>query len=145
MRARDLMTRSPIVVAAAAPVQRAAALMEEWDVGFLPVVDDLRERRLVGVLTDRDIAIRCVAHHYTPGRCVEVFMTAAPVTSVGAEATPKQILRTMEMAELRRVPVVDAEGRVVGVISREDLTRRFDVRAPGAVETLVERLAMPAD
>ena len=77
--------------------------------------------------------------------CASVDAGETPVTSVGAEATPKQILRTMEMAELRRVPVVDAEGRVVGVISREDLTRRFDVRAPGAVETLVERLAMPAD
>jgi CBS domain-containing protein len=144
MRARDIMTPSPGVVTPEAPVHHAAAIMEDRDVGFVPVVADPRGMQLVGVITDRDIAVRCVAHHFTPDRCVRDCMTTGALATVSADAEVHHVLAVMERARVRRVPVVDAEDRVLGVISQGDLARRLGPAEPDAIETLVERLSAPA-
>ena len=143
MLARDLMTREPAVVTPDEPIQHAAAVMRDRDVGFVPVVADRQSMRLRGVVTDRDIAIRGVAEHFAPGRRVGDVMTDGPIDAVGPDADARAVLALMARDRIRRVPVVDA-GRLVGVIAQADLARRIGPSDPGAIEALVERVSEPS-
>ena len=136
MLARDLMTASPFVVRAADAIAHAAAMMRAHDVGMLPVVADTRGQRLCGVITDRDIAVRCVGAGHRKGCTVADHMTAAPLATVGPGATIDEVAQVMASARVRRLPVVVDVGRVVGVVSRTDLQR-----TPGSPD---EHEAVPA-
>lgn len=134
MQARDIMTPNPSVVTRNDSVARAAALMRDRRVGMLPVIDDLRSRRLVGVLTDRDIVIRGVAHERDVERPVGELMTTNSLAVARVEASPDDIVGLMNRQQLRRVPVVDERDRVVGVIALADVSKRLRLNARAAVE-----------
>lgn len=144
MLACDIMTPSPAVVTSETPVRDAALIMNDLGVGFLPVVESRDTMRLRGVLTDRDIVIRCVAnyrwHEGTVGAC----MTSARLVVVHPDTASGEILRLMEEHRLHRVPVVDRDGRLVGVISEGDLARHVGPGDPAAIEALVERISAPS-
>jgi CBS domain-containing protein len=122
MRCRDLMNLDLRLLPMHANVQQAARLMRENSLGFLPICDD--EGCLVGVLTDRDIAVRAAAANGLPSsiRATEI-MTSPPVV-----CRPHEDLRQAEsrMAErgISRLVVVDEEGHPVGVLSLTDILRR---------------------
>jgi CBS domain-containing protein len=130
MQARNIMTPNPSVVTRDATVARAAALMRDRHIDMLPVVDDLRTRHLVGVLTDRDIVVRCVAGQLDVGRPVAELMTARPLAIVHVDSKPEEVIGLMNRSRLRRIPVLDDKERLVGVIARADLSRR--ARSPDA-------------
>lgn len=134
MQARDIMTPNPSVVTRNDSVARAAALMRDRRVGMLPVIDDLRSRRLVGVLTDRDIVVRGVAHERDVERPVGELMTTNSLAVARVEASPDDIVGLMNRQQLRRVPVVDERDRVVGVIALADVSKRLRLNARAAVE-----------
>jgi CBS domain-containing protein len=102
----------------------AARLMREKHVGCLAVVDQVesgKHPRPVGVLTDRDIVVAVVAQAIDPARVsVGDIMTRAPVTANGTDS-PEQAARTMRRAGVRRLPVVDQQGELVGVVSLDDV------------------------
>lgn len=143
MLARDLMTPQPALVAGRDTVQRAAELMRTRNVGMLPVVDDLAHRHLIGILTDRDIALRHVAPGHGPDAKVRDHMTQAPLIQVGPETAAETVLELMEQHQVRRLPVVDDLGYVVGVIAQADVALHLGPTDPGAVEHLVERISRP--
>src|SRR3954447_4071385 len=110
----DLMTPNPETAEPSDTLQTAARRMDELNVGALPVVQD---NRLVGVLTDRDIVVRAMAAGQDPrSTTVADVMTAEP-RSLPIYATVLDAVRMMEDQQLRRVPVVDPSGAVVGMVS----------------------------
>ena len=143
MNARALMTPEPTVVAADESIARAARLMRTMDVGMLPVVDDPSHRRLVGVLTDRDIVVRCLAEGHLVDCRVRDHMTGEPLVTVGPDTELRDIANRMERYQVRRLPVVGAARRVVGIVTQADLARRVGPRNPELVEEVLERISTP--
>ncbi|MDO9398180.1 MAG: CBS domain-containing protein [Herbiconiux sp.] len=131
--ARDIMTPDPQPVRADQPLAEAARLMRDLDVGSLPVIDG--NGRLRGMLTDRDIVVKCVAAGGDP-----VTVTAgelaegAPVT-VDAVADIREALRLMQEQQVRRLPVLDGD-TLVGIISQADIALSLSATETG--ETVEE-------
>lgn len=143
MKARDLMTPHPHVVTPDDPVSRAAVIMRDHDVGVLPVVDDLSGMRLRGVITDRDIVVRCTAAKHWPDCAVADHMTLGPLDTVSPAADAHEVMELMKEDRVRRVLVTEGE-RLVGVIAQADLARREGPVEPVEVVTVLERISEPA-
>lgn len=144
MKAREIMTVAPQVVTAAEPLARAAQLMDSFDVGMIPVVRDRASMRLAGVITDRDIAVRHVARGHGPTCTVEEHMSQPPIEVVRPEDDVHDVMGRMAHDRVRRLPVVDAEHRLIGVISQADLALRVGPIEPQRVEKVVEQISQPA-
>lgn len=118
--ARDIMTIKPRTVTPSTGLPETARLMRDLDVGMLPICDD--SGTLLGVVTDRDLVIRCIAEDLDPrATTVEALATGAPVT-VTADAPVDDVLNTMADHQLRRLLVVE-NGALVGIISEADIAR----------------------
>lgn len=120
MQVKDVMTASPICCAPADAVELVAELMREHDCGAIPVCDG---DALVGIVTDRDVACRAVAAHKA-NMPVSAVMSA-PVHTVRADDDVQVAIDTMEAKRVRRLPVVDEGGRVVGIVAPSDLAPIF--------------------
>jgi len=128
----ELMTRDPATLRPESTCAEAAALMKSKDCGSLPVVKD---GKLVGIVTDRDIVVRAVAGKKDPAQlAVSEIMTATPVT-VAPNRKAEDASRLMSEKQVRRLPVVD-NGRLVGILTIGQLARRESVNTTG--ETLKE-------
>lgn len=121
MKARDIMTPKPLAVLPTDDVCKAAELMRYERIGAVPVVKSMEGRRLVGLITDRDITIRCVARGAREPCTVGEIMTPAPLATVLPDANVDEIVRLMEAHEVRRIPVVSDDGALVGIIAEADL------------------------
>ena len=141
MKARDVMTEYPQAVIPTDPVSHAAALMRDSDVGFVPVVEDRQTRRLVGVITDRDIAIRHVADAHGDDCTIKQHMTADPLVTVSPEAPTSEVHNLMMEHQVRRVAVVDSEGHLMGVIAQADVATKEgrDQQTGQVVERISEK------
>ncbi len=145
MKARELMTEDPECVSEGETVQRAAQLMRELNVGLIPVVDDASSRRLRGVITDRDIAIRHVAEGHDAGSCrVGDEMSGNPLYTVTPEDSTDTVMSRMKEGQVRRIPVVEDE-RVVGMIAQADLAVETPDSEAREVERTVEEISEPAE
>lgn len=142
MTARTLMTPNPVVVTGEDSIRRAAQVMRDRDVGMVPVVDDRAHMHLRGVITDRDIAIRCAAEHHAGGCRVEQHMSWGHLTTVPAEASAGEVIRLMERDQIRRVLVTEG-GRLVGVVAQADLVLKAGPLEPLRVEAMLERVSAP--
>lgn len=145
MLARDLMTANPATVTPGDTLQHAAALMRLRGVGMLPVVTDQATRRLVGVLTDRDLVVRHLARA-TNGAAGHVSdcMTHLPLATVGPEASVEALADLMVRHQVRRLPVVDGHGALVGVVAQADLALHVGRGDARLVEQVVEGVSRPA-
>jgi CBS domain-containing protein len=119
MKVSDCMTRNVRVTAPTQTLREAARLMAELDVGVLPVGE---HDRLIGMITDRDIAIRGVATGRGPEARVSEVMTDS-VMYCFADQTLEEVSRNMGDIQVRRLPVVDREKRLVGIISLSDIAQ----------------------
>lgn len=118
MQVKDLMSGSPITVDREETVSAAARLLSRHNVGALPVTS--QGGKLVGMLTDRDIAVRCVAANYDPNITrVRTIMSTGAVT-VPAEESGLRAAKTMGKHQIRRLPVTE-NGKLVGMLSQKDL------------------------
>jgi CBS domain-containing protein len=144
MLARDIMTVEPTCVTPDDTIAHAAALMRTHDVGILPVVDDRATMRLEGVLTDRDITVRCVAEHHGARCRVRDHMSADHLDTARPDSDMEDVIARMERDQVRRVPVVDERNRLVGIIAQADIATRMGPKAPLKVEELLERISSPA-
>lgn len=133
----ELMTRDPIAIAPHETVQRAAQLMDELNVGVLPVCEG---RTLVGIVTDRDITVRATAVGLDPGTTkVDLVMTDR-VRSCSADQSAQDVLRRMSGVQIRRMPVLDAADRLVGMVSLGDIA----TRDPDGVADALRRISTPS-
>ena len=129
------------VVATATPdesVRAAARRMAEFDVGSLVVLDVNGGRRPVGIVTDRDVAIRCVAALREPDRTRVSEVMTTPVQSVAAHTPIEDAMKRMAMAATRRLVVTGDGDALVGVLSLDDVLDLF-VEETGAIGRLLER------
>ena len=122
MKARDLMTPDPAQVTPSDSLQRVSQLMLEHDCGCIPVVTAADQRSLVGVVTDRDIAIRAVAEGRPATTPVGEIMTPNP-DCVTPDDEMERVEKLMSDRQIRRVVVVDDTGECVGIIAQADLAR----------------------
>jgi CBS domain-containing protein len=143
-KVEDVMTPEPETVLPDETVSRAAAMMRDADVGSIPVIQDQHSRELVGIITDRDIAIRHVAAHHDWDCSVEEHMTAEDLVRVPPEADVFHAIRLMKDAKVRRIPVTSPEGRLLGIVAFADIARHLGPEAPSTVEDLLERVSEPA-
>ena len=127
---RELMTVKPRTVKAGDSVVEAAKLMKGEDAGIAPIVDG---DRLVGVVTDRDIAIRVVAEGRDPESTTVDDIASQNVVTVDPEQDLDEALRLMAQHQLRRLPVVEEDGRLVGIVAQADVARRVDAARTGEV------------
>ena len=119
MNVSDCMTPNPRVCAPTATIQEAARAMKEIDSGFLPVGEN---DRLVGMITDRDIAVRGVAEGCGPSAKVRDVMSQE-VKYCFDDADTDEVLGNMAEIQVRRMPVVDHDKRLVGIVSIGDLAK----------------------
>ena len=120
MKVRELMTGSAVSVHEDEPVVAAARLMKARNIGSIPVCGD--DGQLTGILTDRDIVVRCVAPGADPGAVkIAAVMTPGTVTVTPADEVDTALAR-MTHEQVRRLPVVQ-DGRLVGMLSIADVAR----------------------
>jgi len=117
--AKDLMTADPQCCTAETPLNEVAKLMVECDCGEIPVIDS--DKKLIGVVTDRDIVCRIVAKGQNPSAMTAQDAMTQPVISVTEDTSLKDVLSAMEEHQVRRLPVVDASGYCCGIVSQADV------------------------
>ena len=122
MKVRDVMTRDVQTIRPDQPVQEAASFMLSADAGSIPVTEG---ERLIGMITDRDIAVRGVAKGYGPDTPVRELMSNDIVCARDDDDVEDAATRMSE-AQVRRLPVIDAEERLCGIVSLGDLARETD-------------------
>ncbi len=120
--ARDIMHAGAECIGEHATLAQAARRMRDLDVGALPVCGD--DDRLHGIITDRDIVIKCVAAGGDPATVTAGDLTQGKPFTIDAGASAGQVLRMMEERRIRRLPVIDNH-RLVGMISEADLARHL--------------------
>lgn len=121
MKVKDCMSRNVVSVGAQEPVSVAARLMSRYNLGVLPVQGE--NGRLCGVLTDRDVVLRCVAAGKAAEQMRVSEVMSAGVLSVEAGEDAAKAARLMSRAQLRRLPVTQ-NGKLTGMISVADFARR---------------------
>lgn len=142
--AADVMTRGPEALTPESTLVEAAKRMRDLDVGIIPVVDDADSFRLRGVITDRDIAVRAAAEGKDMKKArVGEYMTRE-VDTVREMDRVSAVFDVMKRARVRRVPVTDGAGRLVGIIAQADLAVNYaglDRRREAEVEEVIERIS----
>ena len=134
----EIMTTDVQVIGPQETLQLAAQLMDRLDVGSLPVCDG---RRLLGMVTDRDITVRGTAAGLAPGAaCVSDVMTTGTEWCTEDQDT-EEVMRQMGQAQVRRLPVIDVDRRLVGIVSLADMA----TRQPGHIDATVREISTPAD
>ncbi len=138
MQVREIMTQDPACCGPGETIRDAALLMVENDCGEIPVVDE--SGKPVGVITDRDIACRCVAADKPAETPVSDAMSS-PVVTVSEETSVDDCCSIMKENQLRRIVVVDAQGKCCGIVAQADVAQNA-----GSSDTseLVRKVSEPA-
>jgi len=118
--ARDIMTADPRTITASTTLTEAARMMRDLDVGVLPIC--AADQRLTGILTDRDIVVRCIAEGGDPQEVSAGSLSEGDPVSIDAGDPIDDVFDTMAQYQLRRLPVTE-NGRLVGIISEAGIAR----------------------
>ena len=140
MKAQDIMTKNPRTVTPETDVREAAQIMKSENVGVVPVVESAGSKKLVGLLTDRDIAVRVVAEGKSSARVQEI-MSGSPRT-VKADTSVDDVMDLMGKEQVRRVPVVDDRGDLVGIVAQADVVR--EAKDDKKAERTIEKISEPS-
>lgn len=141
MNCSKLMTSDPACCVLEDSVVTAAMLMKIHNIGSVPVVSDRNSMNLVGIVTDRDLTLRVVAEQRDYYRTKVSEVMSKDLVTCRASDDYDEVIEAMAKRQIRRVPVVDNEGRLVGIISQADVARSA---APGEVAEVVEQISEPA-
>lgn len=131
--ARDLMTPDPTCVKEDETLVDAARKMRDLDVGALPICGN--DDRLKGMLTDRDIVVKCIAEGGDPSTATAGSLAEGKPVTIGADDDIREALEVMQDQQVRRLPVIDGH-RLVGIISQADIARELSASQTG--ETVAE-------
>lgn len=138
MLVKEVMTHNPKAIDANTTLHEAAYLMKEMRVGCLPVFDD---GRLAGMLTDRDIVMRAVAKGLDPTKTPVREAASWLVFSCPEDAHIDDAARIMEENKVRRLPVLNKEGQLVGLVSLTDIA--LETHDGWLVDEVLERVSQP--
>jgi len=143
MRVTEVMTKNPACCWPSSSALTAATIMQQKDVGILPVIEDPFTTRLVGVVTDRDLCLHVVAGGRDPAYIwISECMTEDPVCC-GVEDDVGHALELMEEHQVRRLPVVNAKREIVGILAFSDLVRKSAIDSAGIAASL-RRICEPS-
>jgi CBS domain-containing protein len=134
---REAMTKDPCSIDADKSVAYAAKMMKDEDVGLAPIVEG---DRLVGTVTDRDIAIRVVAEGRDPESTTVRQIASTDLVTIDPEQDLDEALLLMARHQVRRLPVVEEDGRLVGVVAQADVAQEARAKKTGE---LVEEISKP--
>jgi|SRR5262245_7764469 len=138
-KVRDIMTKDPVCCTPQDSVTETARVMKGEDVGSVPVVKDRTTKKLVGIVTDRDLALKVLAERRDPNNTrVEEVMTRNPL-SCREDDDLENCLDSMEKRQIRRMPIVDRQDRIVGIIAQADVATRAG--EPEKTAELVEEIS----
>ena len=140
-KCKDVMTEDPVCCLPTDAVSKAAQLMKDEDVGSIPVVEDEQTMKLIGIVTDRDLALQVVAPERDASTTqVEDVMTYEVITCRASDDVQKAV-DAMAQHQLRRMPVIDADHRIVGIISQADVATR--VEKSEEIAEMVKEISQP--
>ena len=134
----DIMSIDVQAIEPAQSLRVAAELMQTLEVGALPVCDG---GHLVGMITDRDITVRCVALGLDVDAAVVADVMSTDVQFCTAEQDTQEVMRLMGDKQVRRLPVVDVDRKLVGIVSLADLA----LRQPGQIDDTMREISAPTD
>jgi len=134
--AREVMSADPTTIGEADSLIDAARLMRDLDVGALPICDEYE--RLTGILTDRDIVVRCLANGGDPAQTIAGSLAEGKPVTIDVDADIRDALTLMENNQIRRLPVVSNQ-RLVGIIAQADIALSLSATETGeTVEAISE-------
>jgi CBS domain-containing protein len=141
VKIQDVMTRDPHCVTPETAAREAAQIMKDDDVGVVPVVQDSSSRTLVGIVTDRDLALRVVADGRDGNTRVVDVMTRDRLATCTPDRDVDDVMDLMATEQVRRIPIVDERGQLVGIVSQADVVRK--AREADKAHDTVERISEP--
>ena len=125
-KCNEVMTKNPVCCLPTDMVAKAAQLMKSENIGSIPVIENEQTEKLVGIVTDRDLALRIIAEgRDAKSTKVEAVMTRKVVSCLAGDDLQKA-LDAMAEHQLRRIPVVDNDNKVLGIIAQADVATRVD-------------------
>jgi CBS domain-containing protein len=133
---REVMTSSPCTIDADKDIAYAAKMLRDEDVGVAPIVEG---DQLVGVLTDRDIAIKVVAEGKDPQTTKVRDIASKDIVTIDPQQNLDEALRLMAQHQVRRLPVVEEDGKVVGIVAQADIALAGDDTKTGEVVEQISR------
>ncbi len=141
MQVSEIMTRGVEIVAPDASLQQAAAAMEALGVGSLPVCDS---QRLVGTITDRDIVVRGVAAGLSPVDSLVRDCMSDDIAYAYEDEQADEVLERMKVLQVRRLPVLDRDKKLVGLVALGDIATEPRAAALGSVGAAVAEISEPS-
>lgn len=133
MQIKEIMTENPACCTPQSRLEDAARLMVDFDCGEIPVVDDFTTGVPVGVITDRDIVCLTIGKGLNPLDMTVSDCMSTPLVSVMPDHTLDECYRLLEENQIRRVPVVDAGGKCIGIVSLADIARHVSRADSGKI------------
>jgi CBS domain-containing protein len=125
-KCNEVMTKDPFCCLPNDSVEKAASMMKRENVGSIPVIETEQTKKLIGIVTDRDLALKIIAGGLDPKSTkVNAVMTREVVTCLEDDDVQKA-LDAMAEHQLRRIPVVDIDNTIVGIIAQADVATRVD-------------------
>jgi CBS domain-containing protein len=122
----EVMTNNPVCCLSNDMVVKAAQIMKTGNVGSVPVIDNEKTRKLIGIVTDRDLALKIVAEGKDPKSTKVAAVMTANVVSCLSEDDLQKAMDSMSKNQLRRIPIIDKTGMILGIISQADVATRID-------------------
>ena len=142
MKVKDLMSKKPACATPDMELSKVAKLMADHNVGSIPVVENKDSMRIVGMVTDRDIATRAVAEGKNPLQMRAQDIMSSPVVTVNEDDEAEEVARLMQQKMVRRVPVVDRQGNVCGIVAQADIALKTNDQTTADV---VESISKPTE
>lgn len=140
-RIDEIMTKNPVCCTPDTKIEEVANLMVQQDCGEIPVVGSQEGKKLVGVITDRDIVVRSIAQGINPLELrAEECMTEKPIT-IKKDSFVHQACELMENYQIRRIPVVDDNDNICGMVSQSDIALAISESEAG---TVVKHISEPS-
>ena len=144
MTVREIMTTSPACCLPSDSSVRAARIMKDMYTGIVPVIEDETSRKVIGVVTDRDLCLEVIAEAKDPEQVQLRDCMARAVVCCAVDDDVVKALDMMRDNQVRRIPVVDREGRIQGIISMADLMNRVEV-PPVKTKEALKHISEPSD
>lgn len=123
MQVKEIMTQNPTCCTPDSTLKEVALMMKENDCGCIPVVDSQRGMKPVGTITDRDITIRTIADNHNPLNMKASDIMTTNIATVTSKASVEECFDVMENREIRRVLVVDEQGKCCGIVAQADIVQ----------------------
>ena len=142
MKAQEIMSKNPTCVTTDTPLVEAARLMKTENIGVVPVVESTGSKRLVGMLTDRDIAIRAVAEGRDGATTSVGHVMSSNIRTSAPDDSVEDVMELMGREQVRRIPIVDDRGNLVGIVAQADIV--LEARDNRKAEKTVEKISEPS-